>query len=117
MTTARVKGTNAETAVVDFIRLNGFPQAERRALHGDRDLGDITGTPGLCWEVKAGSRLCIPQWLRETEVERLNAHAEMAVLVVKPRGVGALRTGQWWAIKPLEAETLLLRAAGFGEPL
>ena len=47
-------GTAAETAVVRFLRDNGFPLAERRALHGSTDRGDITGTPGLVWEVKGG---------------------------------------------------------------
>lgn len=41
-------GTAAETAVVRYLAAHGFPAAERRALHGATDLGDITGTPGLC---------------------------------------------------------------------
>ena len=48
-------GTAAESAVVKVLREHGFPHAERRALHGSIDLGDITGTPGLAWEVKGGT--------------------------------------------------------------
>ena len=50
-------GTAAETAVVRYLAAHGFPNAERRALHGATDLGDITGTPSLCWEVKGGHRI------------------------------------------------------------
>src|SRR5690606_27104000 len=49
-------GTRAETAVVRYLRANGFEHAERRALRGRQDAGDITGTPGICWEVKARKR-------------------------------------------------------------
>ena len=31
-------GTAAETAVVRYLAAHGFPAAERRALHGARDL-------------------------------------------------------------------------------
>ena len=41
-------GTAAETAVVRYLAAHGFPAAERRALHGATDLGDITGTPRSC---------------------------------------------------------------------
>ncbi|NAE18288.1 hypothetical protein, partial [Enterococcus hirae] len=47
-------GTAAETATVRYLRTAGFPHAERRALRGTHDCGDITGTPGLAWEVKGG---------------------------------------------------------------
>ena len=43
-------GTAAETAVVRYLAAHGFPAAERRALHGATDLGDITGTPQIVWE-------------------------------------------------------------------
>jgi len=52
MSKAKAKGTSAETAVVKYLIDNGFPYAERRALNGALDLGDITGTPALAWEVK-----------------------------------------------------------------
>lgn len=54
------KGTWAETRVTEFLRDNGWPYAERRALAGVTDKGDITGCPGLVFEVKyanAGIRM------------------------------------------------------------
>lgn len=95
----RAKGTLAETAVVDFLRGHGWPQAERRALNGAVDRGDITGTPGVVWEVKyAGTVMKIGPWLQETHTERLNAVAAYGVLVVKPSGLGVTKVGSWYAV-------------------
>ena len=47
-------GTRAEAAVVRYLCANGWANAERRALRGSADWGDVTGTPGLVWEVKGG---------------------------------------------------------------
>ena len=94
-------GTDAERAVVRYLRANGFPRAERRALHGAIDLGDITGTPGLCWEVKGGQRAKaagdgqVWDWLRETSVEVVNADAEHGILVVRR---DRKSVGDWWAV-------------------
>jgi hypothetical protein len=109
-------GTRFETAVVNYLRLNGFGQAERRALAGEYDRGDITGTPGIAWECKAGARahtasdLVIGTWLEETDRERWNASAAVGVLVVSRSGFGALRTGSSWAI--MRADALGLRELG-----
>jgi hypothetical protein len=97
-------GTATETAVVRFLRDNGWPHAERRSLKGTADQGDITGTPGLVWEVKGGeaartaSDLKIAAWLEETDTERVNAGADAGVLVVQRRRVGAANAGRWWAV-------------------
>ena len=94
-------GTRTETAVVRWLTAHGWPNAERRALHGNTDLGDITGTPGLIWEVKGGeaakdaSDRQIDAWLDETETERRNAAAAYGFLVCQRRGKGD--PGQWWA--------------------
>jgi hypothetical protein len=106
MTRPRDIGTAAETAVVRVLRANGFPQAERRSLRGQLDAGDITGTPGLCWEVKGGeaartaSDHQVGLWLAETETERVNAGADIGILVVQRRGIGAPNAHRWWAITP-----------------
>ncbi len=112
---ARAKGTAAETAVVNYLRFQGWPYAERRALSGPNDKGDVTGTPDLVWEVKAGNRLDVPGWLRETEVERVNARASYGILVVKPQGVGLGNVDRWWTVLPFYQTAALLRGAGYGE--
>ncbi|WP_188187993.1 hypothetical protein [Nonomuraea sp. SYSU D8015] len=135
--------------MVKTLRIHGFPHAERRALAGCQDLGDITGCPGIVFEVKGGdaarnaSDAQIAAWMVETEVERVNARAEVGVLVVQRRGVGAQNAHRWWAhitsrtltalMEPsialfdeapdvpvrllLGDVTQLLRWAGYGTPL
>lgn len=115
MSASRRKGTSAESAVVAYLQANGWTYAERRALMGSKDKGDVTGVPGLCVEVKSAARICIPEWMRETEAERVNAGADYGFLVVKPRGVGDTRVGKWAALLPLEALVELLHAAGYGD--
>lgn len=121
MSKAKQKGTTAETALVRFLQGQGFPNAERRALGGGgfgEDLGDITGIPALCMEVKNQKSYRIKEWLKETETERINAKADFGILVVKPNGIGITpdKVGQWWGIMPMQMMMDLLRDAGYGDP-
>jgi len=108
-------GTDAERAVVRVLRANGFPNAERRALRGSADAGDITGTPGIVWEVKGGntarrsSDYQVEAWLVETEQERRNAGADIGVLVVQRAGVGPANAHRWWAVIPAGSLARLLQ--------
>ena len=117
MSAARQKGTLAETAFVKFLIANGFPHAERRALHGTEDKGDITGTVGLAWELKNHKTYSIPGWLKETKVEASNAKADYGLLVVKPNRIGVDNVADWWVILPASDAVALLREAGYGDPL
>jgi hypothetical protein len=112
----RQKGTAAETAVVRYLAKHGFPHAERRPLHGAYDLGDITGTPCLAWEVKNHKKYEFGTWMAETEIERTNARADHGILVVKPNGIGLDSAGDWWCVVPLRHMTELLLDAGYGDP-
>ena len=113
MSKQRAKGTAFETAVVRFLQENGFQYAERRALHGDTDRGDITGTPALVWECKNHKTLKLSEWVRETETERHNDGADYGVLVVKRAGIGDV--GKAYAIMTLEQMCQLLNDAGYGK--
>lgn len=115
MSAAKAKGTIAESALVKFLRENGWPLAERRALTGTNDQGDVTGTPLLAWEVKNHKSYKFPQWIDEANVEAENAGADYGILVVKPNGIGLSNQKHWWAILTLEAMTQLLREAGYGD--
>lgn len=107
-------GTAAESAVVRVLQANGWPSAERRALRGSLDCGDVTGTPGIVWEVKAGNvarsatDARVDAWLAETERERVNAEAMVGVLVVTRKGIGAPNADQWWAVLDLTDVATLL---------
>jgi hypothetical protein len=84
---SKAKGTAAETAVVRYLQAHGFPFAERRALAGAADRGDVAGVPGVCVEVKAVVKPSFGAWLGEAAVEAGNAGAGLGVVVHKPRGV------------------------------
>lgn len=139
-------GTYAETAVARAAQVRGFPNADRYALHGSADIGDVTLCPGVVVEVKGGeaarrcSDLQVQNWLDETARERDNAHAAVAFLVVQRRGVGGPNASRWFAywrlgwiadlsycqtfearqvvVRMTLGEALdLVRAAGYGEPI
>jgi len=85
MSRQRRKGTATETAVVRYLQANGWPHAERRALHGAADKGDIAGLP-IAIEVKAVTRPAYQAWLREAETEAANAGTPTGVVVHRPHG-------------------------------
>lgn len=117
MSKARQKGTLAETAFVKFLARHGFPHAERRALHGTDDKGDVTGTVGLAWEVKNHKTYQIPAWMKEAQLEAQNAKADYGLLVIKPNRVGTDSVADWWVVLPVSDAVKLLREAGYGDPL
>ena len=92
-------GTRFETQCARWLteRL-GYP-VERRALHGNRDVGDLAwlvgagGARGIveCKAVKAVTAANVGEWRRQTEAERENAGADFAWLVVKTANVGLQR--------------------------
>lgn len=81
-TKSKAKGTTAEREVVRYLQ-NWWPAAERRALSGNKDKGDVAGIPGVVVEVKAAVTPQLAAWKRETLVERENAGAKYCALVVK----------------------------------
>ena len=142
------RGTATETAVVRYLNANGFEHAERRRLRGRYDTGDVVGIPSVVIEIKGGNAArnasdgLIESWLDETETERRNANADIGVLVVARKGVGAANAGRWWAIVRddsgfttadgttplgfapgvtirlfLSDAVRMLRACGYGDPL
>ena len=117
MSKSKQKGTSAESAFVKSpVVLESFPHVERRALAGVNDMGDISGMVGLAVEIKNHKTYKFPEWIKETEVERINAKADYGILVVKPNGVGLGSVEDWWAVMPVGAMINLLRDAGYGIP-
>lgn len=105
------KGKRSERDLVAWLRLNGYPGAERTVRTGyrsparqRRDTGDIDGTPGLVWQVKDVNERTwsqIPGWMIETEHQRAAARCDIGILVVKRHGHAD--PGEWWAWLPLSA--------------
>ncbi len=100
MSKQRAKGTAAETAVVRYLQDNGFIHAERRALHGINDKGDITGIPGVVIEVKNHAKLTLAEWVKELQQEMVNADADFGFVVAKKKGT--TNPAEWYAVMPLE---------------
>lgn len=96
-------GTACETAVVRAARAHGFGLADRLTLTGALDRGDIGLCPGVILEVKGGQAAKtasdgqIEKWLAKTERERVNAGADIAILVTARTGIGAPNAHRWWA--------------------
>jgi Holliday junction resolvase len=111
VTKAKAKGTAAETAVVKYLREHGFPYAERRALHGTADMGDITGCGPVVFEVKNHKQLDLAGWIKELEVEMTNAKVDTGAVIAKKRGT--TNCGDWYAVMPLRVLVGLLIEAGF----
>jgi Holliday junction resolvase len=108
MSKSKQKGTLAETAVADYLK-ETFPAVERRTLSGKNDKGDIAGVPNSIIEVKNQKSYKIQEWLRETETERINAEANLGILVIKPNGVGVAKVNEWWAVLSLETIARLIK--------
>jgi Holliday junction resolvase len=76
----RAKGTRFEVEVVEYLRANGFPHVERRAMAGTRDTGDIAGLPGWVIEVKNTKTLKLGEFVAEAEKEAKNAALQAKIL-------------------------------------
>lgn len=111
MSKSKRKGTAFETAVVRYLAANGFPYAERAPLAGNKDRGDITGTPGLVWECKNAREIRLAEWSDETFVEMVNAGAHYGILVVKRPRYGD--PADAYAVLPLSNLVELLKEAGY----
>lgn len=107
----KARGRQSEEIVAEYLRGNGFPNAERRpaSLPGS----DVMGCPGTDWEIKARRGLDLGALLRQ-----LDARADDGVVpigVVRPDGAGPTTVHRWPAVLPLAVLVNLLRAGGYGE--
>jgi Holliday junction resolvase len=108
---SKAKGTRFESEVVEYLQTQGAPHAERRALAGTLDKGDITGLgPGIVIECKAHKTMALAGWVDETLQEMANAAATVGVTVHKRRGTHARKS---YATLQLDVLCHLLREAGY----
>lgn len=85
MSASRRKGTSFETDTVRYLNAHGFPYAERRALYGANDCGDVTGIPGVMIECKSVREITLAEFMDQVDAEKDNAHADIGVAVIKRR--------------------------------
>jgi Holliday junction resolvase len=83
---SKQRGTSWESAIVAYLQGNGWPLAERRALAGGKDRGDVAGVAGVCIEAKATRQLQLAAFMKETLAEQVNSGARVAVCWLKRRG-------------------------------
>lgn len=111
MSRSRAKGTAWESLIVDYLRRNGVTHAERRALNGNQDRGDIAGLPGVVIEAKNAARITLAEWLDEANQEALNDGAEIGLVWAKRKGRAAADHG-YIVMDPITL-MVLLRAGGY----
>jgi hypothetical protein len=103
---AKAKGSAFERDVAAYLRDHGFPYAERTMSNGSHaDVGDLTGVPGVVIECKSHASIDLAGFCDEAERERVNAGAQLGVVVVKRRGKGV---DQAYMVVPLSAGVRLL---------
>lgn len=102
------KGSAFERDVVDYLKVNGFPWAERRALEGVNDRGDVAGIPGVVLEVKACKQIDLAGFMGEAEREAANAGVSIFAVIAKRR---MKPTSEAYAVMPLRLLVELLRDA------
>jgi hypothetical protein len=112
MSRQRAKGTAWETAIVGYLRDKGWTHAERRALGGAQDKGDIAGVIGVVIEAKSCKTHDLAGWIDEAAVERDNADADLGVVWFKRRGYTS--PGKGYVLMTGEDLAWLLKSAGYG---
>lgn len=111
MSRNRAKGTAWESAIVNFLRGHGWPHAERRAMGGTNDRGDIAGIVGVVIEAKNHRTMDLAGWWSEAQTERDNDQAQHAVLWLKRRGKAS--AGDGWVVLDGRTFAALLKEAGY----
>lgn len=111
MSASKQKGSRWEAAIVDFLRGNGVPYAERRLAGSAKDRGDIAGVPGVVFEAKNAARTELGAWVDEAEAERIHDGADLAVVWHHRKGKASAADGY----VTMTGATLvrLLTAAGY----
>lgn len=82
----KIRGTRWESAIVAYLRENGWPHAERRTLTGGKDRGDIAGVVSVVIEAKDCKAITLASFLDEANTEAANDNADLGVAWIKRRG-------------------------------
>lgn len=102
------KGYEAEAALVNYLRVNGWPEARRPPMGEHKDVGDVEGTPGLAWEVRNRALIRVGGWADEAAEIAGRIGADFGFLIVKPRLVGPNRVANWLAAFSLSSFSRLM---------
>jgi len=113
MTNSRkARGAETQRLVVSYMQEHGWPWATDAGA--GRSGSDILNTPGLKIEVKARRDLNLPAWLRQASAAPGQG---LSLVVQRPDGFGPAKIEDWPMIFRLGDGIILLRQAGYGDPL
>lgn len=104
MSKARQKGTSFETAIVNYLKENGFKDAERWGSL-DMALGDIRNVP-MVLEAKNHKAMALADWCTQAETSGKKANKLWAVIHKRARK----GTSQSYVTLSLENFVALLKA-------
>jgi len=106
----RAKGSSFERRIADYLKVNGFPFADRRVKNGAKDRGDVGGVGTdagrLVLECKNTAKINLGTWATEAETERVNDEALAGVVVHKRHGKG--QAADQWVTMTLADFTAIL---------
>lgn len=108
---SKAKGYAFEARIRDWLRTHGAPHIERLPAGATSDRGDLTGTPGVVWELKNHARVELPGWINELKVELANARCEIGAVIHHRSGNGD--PAEDLATMPLRIYVRLLHEAGY----
>jgi len=114
-TPAKRKGSKAEADAVKWLKVNGFPYADRRIAGAQLDKGDISGVNGVTIEVKNHVRMDLSAWIKELEIEMIkeleiemkNDNAWTGTVLHKRKGKSDV--GEWYCSMPASVWLALIR--------
>ena len=115
----KAKGTSFETAIVNYLKENGFPSSRRTALAGENDSGDIHGIKQrlspveIAIQCKNQKAFKLSEWLNDTVKQAAKLREAYPLLVVKRPGKGAAALGESYVVMRLEDMLKLLKDADF----
>lgn len=108
-------GTQHETDIVNWLRANGWPHADRRPPKGGKDRGDVQLSERVPFTIEAKTarkttdRMTVSTWLRELAAEIENAGDISGAVVYKQRGT--VDVGEYVVLMRMKhLQTLLTRA-------
>ena len=92
----------------DYLRANGWPHA--KPVGAGSPGADVTGTPGLAFEVKARAGFEPAEWLRQAA-----GRVGLPVVVLRLNGQGIADPAVYFAGLRLGDLVTVLGAAGYGD--
>lgn len=107
------RGRDTEHMVAKAFADDGWPYA--LATGAGAAGRDVTGVPGICVEVKARNGFEPMANLRQVCGNATTG--EVPVVIMRPNGMGPASIDAWPAFLPFGVLRLLLRQAGYGDPV